>query len=35
MADSKAAPQGENDTKQLGLFFFSEPDAVAMVEKVS
>ncbi len=26
--------QGENDAKQLGLFFFAEPDAEAMVEKV-
>ena len=33
-ADNKAACQGESDTKQLGLFFFSEPDARALVEKV-
>ena len=29
-----ALRQGENDAKQLGLFFFAEPDAEAMVEKV-
>ena len=33
-ADDQAACQGESEAKQLGLFFFSEPDARALVEKV-